>query len=244
MEIKLSPASKGTAQSIARRKRNKTRGSPFDDLASEYDAWFDQEGSLIFFIEVQAFKSLLSTLPKPWLEIGVGSGRFAQALGIETGIDPSINLVRIAKRRGINAFQGRGEQELFDEESFGTIFLIVTLCFLDSPLEVLKEARRILMPGGKIVLGLVLKESPWGQSYQQKKDEGHRFYKYATFYSHDEAVGLLEQAGLVTEKIISTLFQKPDKVQNLEEPKEGYSPGAGFTIIVASKEGSAADSKT
>jgi len=220
------------------RKRLRQNGvgfSPFNELASEYDTWFDKEGSLIFFIEVQAFRSLLSTLPKPWLEIGVGSGRFAQALGIETGIDPSINLVRIAKRRGINAFQGRGEQELFDEESFGTIFLIVTLCFLDSPLEVLKEARRILMPGGKIVLGLVLKESPWGRFYQQKKDEDHRFYKFANFYSRDEAVGLLEQAGFVTEKIISTLFQRPDEVQNIEEPREGYFPDAGFTIIVANE---------
>ena len=73
-----------------------TEWSPFDDLALEYDAWFDREGSLIFSIEVRAFKSLLSTLPKPWLEIGVGSGRFAQALGIETGIDPSSKLLQMA----------------------------------------------------------------------------------------------------------------------------------------------------
>jgi hypothetical protein len=44
---------------------------PFDNLALEYDAWFDKGGSLIFFIEVKAFKSLLPFLPKPWLEVGV-----------------------------------------------------------------------------------------------------------------------------------------------------------------------------
>jgi SAM-dependent methyltransferase len=218
-----------------RARLNSTGFSPFNEMASEYDAWFDKDGSLIFFIEVQAFKVLLPALPRPWLEIGVGSGRFAQALGIETGIDPSIKLVKMAKRRGINAFPGRGEQELFDEGTFGTVFLIVTLCFLDSPLDVLKEANRILAPSGKILLGLVLKESPWGRFYQQKKDEGHRFYKFATFYSYDEVVRLLVQADFVTEKIISTLFQRPAEVQNMEEPKEGYSPDAGFTIIVASK---------
>ncbi len=216
-------------------RRHNSSLSPFDDLALEYDAWFDREGSLIFFIEVQAFRELLPSLPKPCLEIGVGSGRFAQALGIETGVDPSIKLVEMARRRGINAFLGRGEQELFDEESFGTVFLIVTLCFLDSPLDVLKEANRILIPGGKIVLGLVLKESPWGQFYQQKKAEGHRFYKYATFYSCDEIVRLLVQAGFVIEKTVSTLFQRPGKVHRTERPKEGYFPGAGFTIIVAGK---------
>ncbi len=209
--------------------------SPFDGLAPEYDAWVDKEGSRIFFIEVKAFQELLPSLPKPWLEIGVGSGRFAQALGIETGIDPSTKLVEMARNRGINAFVGRGEQRLFDEESFGTVFLIVTLCFLDAPLDVLKEVNRILTPGGKVVLGLVLKESPWGQFYQQKKTEGHRFYKYATFYSCDEVVRLIVQAGFLTEKIVSTLFQKPGELHRVEEPKEGYSPDAGFTIIVAGK---------
>jgi len=216
-------------------KGEKNAFSPFDELASEYDAWFDGDGNLIFFIEAQAFRILLPYLPKPWLEIGVGSGRFAQALGIETGIDPSRRLVEMARNRGINAFDSRGEQRFFGEESFGTVFLIVTLCFLESPLAVLNEANRILTPDGKIVLGLVLQESPWGQFYQQKKTERHRFYRYANFYSYDEVVKLLLQTGFVTEKIISTLFQKPENVQYVEEPKEGYFPDAGFTIIVADK---------
>jgi SAM-dependent methyltransferase len=224
-----------TVERNAAIRRHNSSLSLFDDLAPEYDAWFDKDGSLIFFIEVQAFRTLLPSLPQPWLEIGVGSGRFAQALGIETGVDPSIKLVEMARKRGINAFLGQGEEELFDEESFGTVFLIVTLCFLDSPLEVLKEANRILMPGGKIVLGLVLKESPWGQFYQRKKAEGHRFYKFATFYSCDEVVRLLVQAGFFIEKVVSTLFQKPGEVRRVEELKEGYSPDAGFTIIVAGK---------
>jgi SAM-dependent methyltransferase len=224
-----------TPRRIAGMKRGKRLGSPFDDLAPEYDAWFDQEGSLIYFVEVQAFKSLLPTLPKPWLEIGVGSGRFAQALGIGTGIDPSIKLVKMARRRGVNAFLGQGEQELFDEGSFGTVFLIVTLCFLDFPLVVLKEANRILMPGGKLVLGMVLKESPWGQFYQTKRAQGHRFYKFATFYSYDEVVKLIAQAGFTTEKIISTLFRRPGEVHHAEDPREGYFPDAGFTIIVGAK---------
>lgn len=208
---------------------------PFNELAREYDAWFDGEGSLIFSIELRAFKSLLESLPEPWLEIGVGSGRFAQALGIGTGVDPSERLIEMARRRGVTAFLGRGEQLFFDEESFGAVFLIVTLCFLDSPLEVLKEARRILQPGGKVVMGLVLKESPWGRFYQAKKVGGHRFYRYATFYTHDEILKMLELAGFSLEKVISTLFQKPGQVQHIEEPQEGYLTNAGFTIIVAGK---------
>jgi hypothetical protein len=80
-----------------------------------------------------------------------------------------------------------------------------------------------------------LKESPWGQFYQQKKEEGHRFYKYATFYSCDKVVRLMVQAGFVTENFVSTLFQKPGEGHHTEAPKEGHYPNAGFTIIVAGK---------
>jgi SAM-dependent methyltransferase len=222
-------------ESKMRTRRSITEASPFDDLASDYDAWFEREGKLIFAIEVLAFHEVLPSLRKPWLEVGVGSGRFAQALGIETGVDPSIKLLGMAKQRGITAFLGRGEQELFDKESFGAVFLIVTLCFVDSPLDVLKAAYRILRPDGKIVLGLVLKESPWGKFYQRKKKQGHRFYKYATFYRYDEIAKLLEQAGFSIEQVISTLFQRPSKVEGTELPQRGYSSSAGFTVIVAGK---------
>ena len=209
--------------------------SPFDTLASAYDAWFEEEGKLVFDIEVRSFQEVLHTLPKPWLEVGVGSGRFAQALGIETGIDPSVKLLEMAKKRGITGFLARGEEKFFDAETFGTVFLIVTLCFVDSPLVVLQEAHRILKAGGKIVLGVVLRESPWGQFYSAKKEEGHRFCKLATFYSYQEVSELLKHSGFTIEKVVSTLFQKPKEVTEIELPKEDFHPDAGFTIVVAGK---------
>jgi SAM-dependent methyltransferase len=207
----------------------------FNNLASEYDAWFDQAGKPVFEIELEALRKILPDLPKPWLEIGAGSGRFAKALGIETGLEPSIEMAKIARRRGINTFWCRGEQKVFEENSFGTVFLITTLCFLDDPLDVLKEARRILVPGGKIVLGVITKDSPWGQYYEKKKLEGHPVYKYTTFYQCREIAQFTLLAGFTGERIISTLFQKPDEVRCLEEPKEGFYSEAGFVIFVAVK---------
>jgi len=209
--------------------------SPFDALASAYDAWFEDEGKLVFAIEVKALQTVLPLLPKPWLEVGVGSGRFAQALGIKMGIDPSAKLLAIARKRGITGFLAEGEEQFFDEETFGTIFLIVTLCFLDSPLAVLREAGRILKPGGELVLGLVLRDSPWGSFYSAKKEEKHRFYKHATFYSYQEVTELLKHTGFAIEKVVSTLFQKPNEVEVMEPPREGFFSDAGFTIVVARK---------
>ncbi len=211
------------------------KSSPFDSLASRYDAWFDGEGKLIFTIEVEALRKVLSSLPKPWLEVGVGSGRFAQVLGIGFGVDPSIRLLEMAKRRGISVFLGRGEQMFFKKGSFGTVFFIVTLCFVSSPLDVLKEAYQLLILGGRIVLGLVLKESEWGRYYEEKKRRGHPFYRYATFYTYDEVAELLKEAGFVVERVISTLFQKPGRVEQSEPSREGYYPDAGFTVIVAKR---------
>ena len=210
-------------------------GQLFDSFASEYDAWFDFDGKSIFAIEVSAFKGILPTLPKPWLEIGVGSGRFAHCLGIETGLDPSIKLLDMASKRGINILLGRGEAVPIANESLGTVFFIVTLCFVDSPLQVLREANRLLKEDGRVVLGLVLRESPWGEFYQVKKGKGHRFYKYANFYSYEETERLMGQAGFKTERVLSTLFQRPGEVDHMEASQEGFSPNAGFTIIQAGK---------
>jgi SAM-dependent methyltransferase len=209
--------------------------SPFNSLASAYDAWFEDEGRLIFAIEVKAFRTVLSLLPKPWLEVGVGSGRFAQVLGIENGIDPSVKLLEMATSRGIRTFLARGEDHFFNKETLGTVFLIATLCFVDSPIAVLHEAHRILKLEGKIVLGLVLRESPWGKFYQIKKQEGHLFYKYATFYSYQEVEKLITYSGFIIDKVISTLFQKPSEVKGMEAPQVGFSVYAGFTVIVARK---------
>ena len=212
------------------------KASAFDSMALEYNSWFEDEGKSIFATEVQALQQILPLLSMPWLEIGVGSGRFAQALGISIGLDPSNELLKIAKSRGVNAFLGRGEATPFRDSIFGTAFLIVTLCFVDSPLAVFKEVDRILNnDNGKIVLGLVLREGPWGKFYQHKKELGHHLYKHATFYSFAELEALLAQVGFSTETVVSTLFQMPGSVKNIESPQQGYSSNAGFTVITARK---------
>ena len=207
----------------------------FDSLAWAYDSWFEQEGRLIFTLEVEALKQVLPLLPKPWIEIGIGSGRFAQALGIDIGLDPSSELLKIARNRGTRVLLGRGEEAPFKDGSFGAIFFIVTLCFVDSPERILSEAARLLKSGGKVVLGLVLKESPWGQFYQTKKETGHRFYRYATFYSYAEVEIFLIQTGFLIEKVGSTLLQNPGEVNHIELPRQSFSADAGFTVILASK---------
>jgi len=207
----------------------------FDSLASDYDAWFEEEGRLIFASEVEALRKALPLLPKPWIEVGVGSGRFAQALGIDIGLDPSSKLLAMARNRGINVFLGRGEEMPFKDGVFGTAFFVVTLCFVDSPRRTLEEAARLLRSGGKVVLGMVLRESPWGQLYRAEKQRGHRFYRHATFHDYGEVGAFLRQTGFSIEKVISTLFQSPGGFNHIEPPQQGFFQSAGFTVVLASK---------
>ena len=128
----------------------------FNARADEYDAWYDNEpGKTIFATEVDCLKPLLQRYSRPYLEVGAGSGRFAQALEIEYGVEPAPSLAQIAKTRGIKIYEVTAEKLPFSDKMFGGILMAVTLCFLDNPRKALEEAWRVLQPGGGLVLGLI-----------------------------------------------------------------------------------------
>jgi len=110
------------------------RFRPFEQRPEQYDAWFDSEkGTRIFPVEVECLKNLMSEVAKPRLEIGVGTGRFASALNIGYGVDPSRKVLDYAKARRINVKHGFAENLPYQDQSFGAVFMIVTVCFLTEP---------------------------------------------------------------------------------------------------------------
>jgi len=209
--------------------------NPFDSLASDYDKWFEGEGKLIFSIEAQCVREFAPLLPQPRMEIGVGTGRFAEVMGTGYGLDPSSQALGLAHNRDISCIQAMGEKSPFAGGSFGTITLITTLCFVLSSEEVLREAHRLLSDDGKLVVGLIPKDSQWGKLYESKKEESHPVYKNATFRSYQDVCTLLESTGFGIERVLSTLFQAPGKVEVFEYPRESYSPEAGFVALLADK---------
>jgi len=78
----------------------------FDDVAEDYDHWYDTpEGDTIFQAEPKCLRLLHEASPGRWLEVGVGTGRFACLLGITEGIDLSLRMLEIAASRGIAIHQ-------------------------------------------------------------------------------------------------------------------------------------------
>jgi ubiquinone/menaquinone biosynthesis C-methylase UbiE len=148
-----------------------------------------------------------------------------------TGLDPSLNALLMAEKRGAKTVHGYGERLPFENETFGCILIIVTLCFVESPLDVLREAKRVLKKGGSIIIGIVPRDSPWGAFYEEKKRAGHPFYRNARFYVLTDIDTMLQAAGLKITRIRSTLLQRPDDPRRIEEPVEGNISGAGFLCI-------------
>ncbi len=206
----------------------------FDREAARYDGWFESEREqALFESEVHCLRHLSAGLPRPWLEVGVGTGRFAQALGINVGVDPAPGALRYAEKRGVKVLPALGQALPFGDGEFGAAFAIVTLCFAGDPAGLLREARRVVSEDGGVVLGIVPAESPWGRFYRQKAAAGHLFYSEAKFFTLAELKGLARGAGLRPERSASTLFQVPGRDSyQVEPPREGEDENAGFVAML------------
>lgn len=213
-----------------------TVAEAFNQYAEDYDRWFERpEGSVLFKAEVEAVKLLTKDLRPPFLEVGVGSGRFAETLGIEYGIDPSSALLEKACSRGIKTVQGEGERLPYQDEKFGGVFILFTLCFVDDPEKILKESIRVLKSGGGLVVGIINRESTWGLFYSKKKSEGHPLYRHARFHSPDEVVGMIDKIDARIVAFSSTLLRSPSDSPREEIVLNKLQKGAGFICMLARK---------
>jgi len=203
---------------------------PFDQKWIEYDKWYD-ENEDIYRFELNAVKELISS--GSGLEIGVGTGRFAAPFHVEFGIDPSVNMLQLAKKRNIKVVQGIGEELPFKNETFHFILIMVTLCFANNIKRVFKESLRTLKSKGKIIVGMINKNSPLGEKYQKSRKE-NEFYKHAHFLCPEEIIKLFNETGFKYTDSRQTLFPSLNENPKTQKPKKGYNQG-GFVVLKAEK---------
>ena len=201
----------------------------FDHYYKKYDAWYEKN-KFTYLSELEAVKQVLPKNGKG-LEIGVGTGRFAQALGTKFGIDPSIEMLKIAKKRGINVRLGDGGRLPFKNGTFDYVAIIITICFVKDPRKVIEESYRVLKKNGKIIIGIVDKNSFLGKFYQKKKSV---FYGKAKFFGVDELTSLIKSTGFNRFYYCQTIFGLSDKVNSIEKPQNGFGKGS-FVVISAKK---------
>lgn len=204
--------------------------SPFALLAQEYDQWFERHPDL-FAAELACLQGLIPPFQKA-VEIGVGTGRFAQGLGIPLGLDREPAMLALAQGRGIECHQGTAELLPWPDEGFDLVLLVTLLCFVAEPALVLAETHRVLRPQGHVLVAFLNPDSPAGQALQAEAGQ-NPFYRHAQLRHPHEVVQFLRAAGF-------TLVQSAHCLRgDAAEPEflqvhSGLGPGL-FTALLATK---------
>ena len=130
------------------------------------------------------------------LEIGCGGGlllRDAIAAGaVATGIDHSEEMVDLARERapGASVVLGKAESLPFADAAFDGVAMSIVFFFLDQPVGVLQECRRVLRPDGRVAVYTTAPELRGTPAAPEPlASRGH-------FYTDQELAGIARRARL------------------------------------------------
>jgi ubiquinone/menaquinone biosynthesis C-methylase UbiE len=204
----------------------------FDLHTQEYENWF-VENKFVFKSEL---KAVTKAIPQNGIgvEIGMGSGIFAEPLGIKEGVEPSEAMIEYARKRGLNIIKGVAENLPYKNESKDFVLMVTSICFVDNVKKSFFEANRILKKGGELIIGFVDKDSPIGKIYLQNKEKS-LFYKEATFFGTEELISILKETNFTVIKTYQTVFGLLSEIKEEQKVSEGYGEGS-FVVIKAKKD--------
>ena len=117
------------------------------------------------------------------------------------------------------------------DSSFDLVLMNTVICFLSDIPKTLKEVWRILSPKGRIVVGMIVKNSPLGVEIEKNK-ANDKFFKNANLRTVEEIIILIKENGFDHLSIKQTLTNIAP--QKAEEFSEGYGTG-NFIVITAIK---------
>ena len=128
----------------------------YDEVAEVYDLHYDLPRGRTYHTRIS--HHVMGALPQggSLLDIGCGTGLFVEKYlhkgGTAVGIDISRNMIERARRRcGCCSFTlGTGESLPFRDNSFDAVASLLVFSYVRDPEAMLKEAYRVMRPGGAI----------------------------------------------------------------------------------------------
>ncbi len=169
---------------------------PFADRVRDYDRWYHtSRGAFIDAVETELAFELCPPVPgERTLDAGCGTGNFARKLvrrGCRvTGVDISAAMLAAARahadREGISLRLIRGN--LCDlplpGNTYDSIYSMTAVEFVPDLAAAHAELMRVLRPGGRLLVGTVDGDGPWGRAYarraREKPDSIFRFARFPT----------------------------------------------------------------
>lgn len=223
-------------------------------IPADYDSWYETPlGRVSDAIERTHIFGLACVKPgEKALDAGCGTGIYtielarmgARAAGIDNSLDMLLAAEAKAGKEGlkIDLLAADAGALPFREGSFDIAFSVGMLCFIEDMDKALSEMKRVLRPGGRVVIGVLNRWSPWALLRRVKGLFRKTVYSRARFVSPPQLRSALKRAGFESVEMRTCLFFLPINsnlhlkfAKHFESPARFLSPYTGAFIAASAK---------
>ena len=157
----------------------------------EYFSYLQQRSSLGYlYRSYRLYPRINSYLCGNVLDIGCGIGDFLKYRAETVGVDVNPETVKYCQQQKLDARVMEIDQLPFESSVFDGVMMDNVLEHIEEPEPILKEVRRVLVEGGKFVVGV-----PGSKGYASDPD-------HKIFYSKEKLIITLSKAGFVEVGIV------------------------------------------
>jgi SAM-dependent methyltransferase len=154
------------------------------------------------------------------LDLGCGDGVLASILADRgawaVGIDSDRAMLEAAALRAGHQqgrrprfVEGRVERLPFRDGVFDVVVAVTVLCLVGDRVATVREAARVLRPGGQLVIGDLGRWSAWAAERRVRAWLGSRLWRSAHFSTAGGLSRLVERAGLRVEAVRGSIYYPP-----------------------------------
>lgn len=224
-------------------------------LVSRYALWRASTlGCITERLETRIIFDLAGNLAgKRVLDVGTGDGTYALEAARRgarvTGLDLDAKMLKAAAgcafegRLQVDFRQGRLEALPFADCSFEVVLAVTVFCLIFDTKTAVREIARVLVPGGRLVLGELGRFSTWAAKRRLQGWYGSDTWRHARFWSGGDLARLTQAAGLQISEVRSGIYFPPfGLAAKVIAPLDNllgrmHAPGAAFIALAASKPG-------
>jgi ubiquinone/menaquinone biosynthesis C-methylase UbiE len=190
-------------------------------LAQRYRAWRRRTlGAVTERLELAAVLEFLAPLEgKRVLDAGCGDGTYslaaAERVARVTGVDLSEDMLAAARERSaargfaVNWKQGSVLALPFPDSSFDLAVAVTLLCLVPDPRGAVRELSRVLVPGGRLVIGELHRWSVWAMKRRIRGWAGDSFWRGSRFWTASALRNLLAESNLRPGRVRGVAYYPP-----------------------------------